>query len=69
MPNSCASSESILAQRERVARWKGIVACERRGRTGSSPMLSSGDDVEAKHRLCVGRALGHDKAPAELPAF
>lgn len=62
------SDEAILAQRERIATWESIAACQRRDGAGSSPAESFDDDVEATHRLRLRKARGRDDVPAELLA-
>lgn len=55
-----------MALSERVATWESVVACERRGGTGSGPMFSLRDDVEGKRRLLMRTAFDRDLDPAEL---
>lgn len=57
------SSESTMAQRERVARLESTVAYERRDGTGSSPMSLFSDDVEATPRLRMGEGLAAMTCP------
>lgn len=58
---------SLRAPRcEGIARGDSIAACERRDGTGSRPMLSFSDYIEATRRLRMGKAPGRDHVPAEL---
>lgn len=58
----------ILAQRECVARWGSVAACQRMDGTGSTPTLSYDDSEKAKHRVCLRKAHGPDDVSAELLA-